>query len=123
RDDQGRPTWEIRSPSTYRVDDSNLALISLPEAVDVQRLNGEMEFVFRGPDDGFMRPIRIPSPAKAKEIALQYQEDSDDQTQTVPERSSKAKATHPWVPLQAMSFYFIATQLYREDGSFFRNSG
>lgn len=114
-DAQERPTWEIHAPVHYDVRDKGLSLVSLPEEVDVQRLNGAMDFVFRGPDDGFMRPLHIPSPQRVKASA----ETENSSSSKEPPRANQ----HAWVPLQNMSFYFIATQLYREDGSFFKNSG
>lgn len=114
-DSLGRSTWEIHAPTTYEVRDKDLVLVSLPEAVDVQRLNHAMDFVFRGPNDEFMREIRIPSPQRVQALLEAEGEDG------AAPASGNAKRT--WVPLQDMSFYFIATQLYREDGSFFRNSG
>lgn len=105
--EDGRPLWDIQSPTIYRLRDQKLSLRSLPEAVDVRRLNGAMTFTFRGPNDEMMRPMRIPAPRGSSNDGSTAQPGHDGQ----------------WVPLRAMSYYFVATQLYREDGSFFRNSG
>lgn len=101
----GAPLWEIQAPSVYRLRDQQLSLLSLPEDVDVRRLNGPMDFVFRGPNDSMMRTMRIPASSGGETYA------------------DTATNSAGWVPLRNMSYYFVATQLYREDGSFFRNSG
>lgn len=109
-DAQGRPLWEILSPTTSTLLDQSLALIDLPEAVDVRRMNGPMQLVFRGPNDSMMRPITIPAPQNLRQYP------------TVSNRSGD-EANSRWVRLNDMSYYVVATQLYREDGSFFRNTG
>lgn len=131
--DDGKSLWTITAPSVYELRDRGLTLISLPKEVDVRRLNGKMRFVFRGPADGFMRSIDIPSPDAVKEVQRQIdQNKSGKNARTSNNDATKNNATpktpthsktHAWTPLREMSYYFIATQLYREDGSFFRNSG
>lgn len=125
--DEGRALWNIRAPRVYHVHDKNLKLLSLPEAVDVRRLNDAMEFVFRGPDDRFMRTIDIPSPSAADALRERAKHPEDQPTAADPEDTALAPRSrdgeHVWTPLQEMSFYLLATQLYREDGSFFKNTG
>lgn len=104
----GASVWQILAPHTYTLHDKKLSLVSLPHDVDVRRLNGPMRFVFRGPNDTFMRNMMIPAPPGAQEADGQENDPAD---------------RHNWVRLRDMSFYLIATQLYREDGSFFKNSG
>lgn len=122
----GHALWNIRAPRIYNVHDKDLRLVSLPEAVDVRRLNGAMEFVFRGPEDRFMRTLKIPSPQAIKKLreARQAEEDTTAPHDDTPARAKKSISdAHVWTPLQDMSFYLLATQLYREDGSFFKNTG
>lgn len=131
--DDGKPLWNITAPSIYDLRDRGLQLISLPQDVDVRRLNGAMDFVFRGPADEFMRPLHIPSPEAGERMQRENEQkdlrtgestsaDSDATHGTKRKTPPKPKK-HVWTPLRDMSYYFIATQLYREDGSFFRNSG
>lgn len=131
--DDGKPLWNITAPSIYELRDRGLRLISLPKDVDVRRLNGAMDFVFRGPGDGFMRPLHIPSPKVVEKIQRENEQKKQRTNDSAPvgaEADDSARrqrpsdpTEHAWTPLRDMSYYFIATQLYREDGSFFRNSG
>lgn len=123
----GRPLWEISAPRKYQLRDQSLSLEYLPEEVDVRRLNEAMRFVFRGPDDSMMRTILIPEPSPPSNDKIPSQIDDSlapslDKQPTRIERKKDATG-RVWVPLREMSYYLIATQLYREDGSFFRNSG
>ncbi len=110
-DDDGAVEVEIEGASSLEIRDETLALVSLPEAVDVRRLNDEMRFVFRGPDNAINRRIRIPAP----NLLLDYP--------TVPAAQGDASLPPSWTRLTDISFYIVGTQLYREDGSFFRNNG
>lgn len=109
-DETQRPLWEILAPSKAQVRDSALRLVSLPEAVDVRRLNGPMRFTFRGPQDSMMRPLQLAPPLPSQSYPKIHQTLEGD----VPPR---------WVRLSEMSFPLVATQLYREDISFFTNTG
>lgn len=95
---------EIDEPTRSEMRDEALTVVSLPEAVDVRRLNSSFAFTFRGPDDTINRLIHVPPPADA-----------------VP--PADALTMHPWARLSEMSWYLIAAQLYREDGRFFENRG
>lgn len=107
---EGLPLWEIMTPTQATIHDGTLALISLPEAVDVRRMNGPMRIVFRGPNDSMMRPLTVPGPRNRRSYPTITSTDGED-------------AGGRWLRLSDFSYYLLATQLYREDGSFFRNSG
>jgi hypothetical protein len=99
---------EIDHPTAYDFRDGDLGLAHLPEEVDVRRLNDRMRFVFRGPNDSVMRRMEIPPPNMMRDY---------------PGISEVSETPPDWTRLQDISFYLIAAQLYREDGSFFTNSG
>lgn len=102
--------YEVHPSSELDIRDESLQLVSLPEAVDVRRLNEAMRFVFRGPEDEIMRELQLAPP---RWIGGPYR--------GVP--SGSESTPEGWTRLDAISFYLIAAQLYREDGSFFTNSG
>lgn len=107
---EGKPLWEILPPHRSVMRDANLRLVSLPESVDVRRLNGPMQFVFRGPRDEMMRPMHLAPPSPNREYpSITFSTDG-----VIPAK---------WVRLTEMSFPLVATQLYREDSSFFTNTG
>lgn len=108
RDDDNTLSVQIEDPTEYDFRDEDLALVELPEEVDVRKLNQGMTFIFRGPDDAIMRRLRVPSPS----LMRNYRGISE--TDETPMN---------WSRLWDISFYVIAAQLYREDGSFFRNTG
>ncbi len=111
RDDDGwlRPE-NISSASRWEVDDSGVSLIQLPDAVDVRRLNGPMNFIFHGPDNSFERPLSVPPPRPT----IEPDTDPESDEPMMPDR---------WVRLDEISYYLVAMQLYREDGRFFENNG
>jgi hypothetical protein len=107
---------EIVEAESMELQDDTLHLVSLPESVDVRRLNSAFNFVFAGPENRFNRPLSAPAPrsgagdpADAPEETAAPQEDDN--------------AGNRWVRLQGMSYYLLAMQLYREDGRFFENRG
>lgn len=102
--------YEVHPSEELEIRDEALQLVSLPEAVDVRRLNEAMRFVFRGPEDEIMRELQLAPP---RWIGGPYR-GLPSGTDSTPEG---------WTRLDAISFYLIAAQLYREDGSFFANSG
>ena len=109
RDDDGWLRPANISPSTrWQVSDMNLQLLTLPDTIDVRRLNGPMQFIFHGPENRFERPLSVPAP--------RHREDTEAPAETDALPSS-------WVRLTDMSYYLIAMQLYREDGRFFSNDG
>ena len=102
---------EVGGATDLELLDDRLELVSLPHDVDVRRLNGPMTFTFRGPNDAINRSIRLAPP---RWIAGPYPTVEADLAGVTPAN---------WVRLNEMSYYLVATQLYREDGSFFRNHG
>ncbi len=102
--EDGERRFDLDEPITDRMDDDDLRLVSLPSGVDVRRLEGPFEFVFRGPDDSILREMRVPAPRD-------------------PELETDARALRDWVRLDEIAYSLIAAQLYREDGRFFTNSG
>lgn len=100
-EDGGRRGIDIDQPSHFEVRDANLHLTSLPESVDVRRLNSATSFVFRGPNDAIQRAMTVPAPRGEGE----------------------AGSPEGWARLQDISYFLIAATLYREDGRFFTNRG
>jgi len=114
---------EIGAPTEYAVLEDGLELLSLPNSVDVRRLNRAFEFTFRGPDDAINRTLRVPAPRNPDEPLPVVEGDEDDLLEDlVPERGPEVNGV-PWARLHDMNYYLIATQLYREDGRFFTNHG
>jgi hypothetical protein len=107
-EDSADVAFDIGHPTTYDFRDGNLGLAHLPEEVDVRRLNSGMRFMFRGPNDSVMRRMEIPPPSMMRDY---------------PGISEVSETPMGWTRLPDISFYLIAAQLYREDGSFFTNSG
>jgi hypothetical protein len=101
-DETGRRGLDIGAPTEFRIDDDNLHLVSLPESVDVRRLNTGMTFTFTGPPGTAARTLGIPAP------------NDPEAARQVPQG---------WVELEDISYYLVAALLYREDGRFFRNHG
>jgi hypothetical protein len=106
RDAERRVSVRIDPPTVLELRDDGMRIEALPDAVDVRRMLDGFVFTFRGPDDRLNRTIRVPPPASGAET----------------EESAPLDA-HPWARLDAISWYLIATQLYREDGRFFENGG
>lgn len=104
-----RMRFEENSQTTMH--DQGLSLVSLPEPVDVRRLNGATSFVFRGPADSINRTLQIGA-ARTTDVTGEAIDDD----------VSPDSATS-WVPLSRMNYWLVAVQLYREDGRFFQNRG
>lgn len=105
----GRRALDIDAPSEFEVRDADLHLTSLPEPIDVTRLNRATEFTFTGVGDGPGRTIRIPAPAGAGD-------DAGD-------AADAGGLDEDWVRLDEISYFLVAATLYREDGRFFTNRG
>lgn len=108
--EHGKGLWAIQAPSRSEFRDQNLRLVQLPNAVDVRRLNASMRFVFRGPDDRIMRTLTLAPPAP-------YRSYSTITIDSAGERPAR------WLRLGEISWPLVATQLYREDMTFFTNTG
>lgn len=109
---------EIVESDFIEIQDENLHLVSLPDAVDVRRLNSAFSFVFAGPNNSFNRPLSAPAPRSGDALP----EDAPGDGAGLGEGEGE-DAGNGWVRLQGMSYYLIAMQLYREDGRFFENRG
>jgi len=107
---------EIVEAERLEVQDETLHLVSLPDSVDVRRLNGAFSFVFAGPENRFNRPLSAPAPRSAAGDVAEAPVGAG-----LPE--ADANAANSWVRLQDISYYLVAMQLYREDGRFFENRG
>lgn len=107
-DEDGERRFDLDEPFVDDMDDRDVRLVSLPDAVDIRRLSGPFEFVFRGPDDSIQRELRVPPP-------LEPDANADD--------LDEPENLRDWVRLEDIAYPLIAAQLYREDGRFFTNSG
>lgn len=121
--DDGTRGIEIGAPTEYAVLEDGLELIALPNAVDVRRLNRAFEFTFRGPEDAINRTLRVPAPRAAGEPDPETPGDLLLEDEAAPPAPQAEVDGIPWARLQDVSYYLIATQLYREDGRFFENRG
>ncbi len=118
---QGRIRVSLGEPEVFEVHDETLSLLALPEAVDVRRLNGPLEFAFTGSEGSVQRTLSIEPPS-----AWMYGDEAaeaDLPPSRIIELGEGEAAAHRWTPLENMPFWLVATQLYREDNRFFRNDG
>jgi hypothetical protein len=120
RDDDGKFHVTIGAPTKHEVRDQTLSVITFPEAVDPTKLNRSFAFTFLGPDGTGVRQLRVPSRGaqSADDGAGEPSENG-----AAPEAAAPADDGGNWVRLEAMSYFLVAAQLYREDGRFFRNTG
>lgn len=107
----------IEEPRTFAIRDDSLALISLPEAVDVRRLNRDFRFTFTGAKGSVTRELymRAPGGWMYGQPDLEAPEAPD-----LPGDTADGSASNGWVAFQEMNYYLVATQLYRENGAFFQ---
>ena len=111
-DEDGVRRLDLDEPFVDALDTSTLRLVSLPEPVDVRRLNEAFSFVFRGPDDTILRSMSVPPPRTSAPEGV-----------AAPTDPAPSPTTGGWVRLEQIAYPLIAAQLYREDGRFFMNSG
>ena len=107
----------IDAPRTFAILDDSLELISLPEPVDVRRLNQDFHFTFTGSEGSVTRDLYMRAPG-----AWMYGP-ADPDAADAPDLQADADtggATNGWVKFENMNYYLVATQLYRENGSFFQ---
>lgn len=117
-DDEGVRRIDLDAPTINELIDDRTTLEFLPREVDVRRLNGEFEFLFRGPDDSINRTIRAPAPRLERDAATPGELDGGSGAlDAVPVEEER------WARLDEISYFLIAAQLYREDGRFFTNRG
>ncbi len=109
-EDSRRPI-DIGESSVYEIRDDSLHLASLPEEVDVRRLNRAFSFTFLGPNDAINRRISVRAPRSTAEPS------------EVAETDEPAEQPNRWPRLDEVSYFVTASTLYREDGRFFGNSG
>lgn len=109
---EGPRPIDIGDSSHYEIRDETLHLSSLPDAIDVRRLNSAFSFSFRGPDDAINRRITARAPRVQLEdgAGIEGDEEAGDRV-------------NGWARLDEVSYFVTASTLYREDGRFFRNSG
>ena len=102
------PVFEVTidPPTEIEIRDTTLAMISMPFEVDVNRLNHAFSFTF----SSIANPANAPISPRELQISA-------------PPDGPFGRRSSGWAPLENISYYLIATQLYREDGSFFRNQG
>jgi hypothetical protein len=107
----------IEEPRTFDILDDSLALISLPEPVDVRRLNRDFRFTFTGAEGSVTRELYMRAPGGW----MYGQPDPDSQeAPNLPGDAADGSASNGWVAFQDMNYYLVATQLYRENGAFFQ---
>ncbi len=107
----------IEEPRTFEIHDDSLALISLPEPVDVRRLNHDFRFTFTGAEGSVTRELHMRAPGGW----MYGQPDPDAQdAPSLPGDAADGSASNGWVAFQDMNYYLVATQLYRENGAFFQ---
>jgi len=107
----------IEEPRTFAVHDDSLALISLPEPVDVRRLNRDFHFTFTGAEGSVTRELYMRAPG-----GWMYGKPDDEAPEVLdlPGDTADGIASNGWVAFQDMNYYLVATQLYRENGAFFQ---
>jgi len=107
----------IEEPRTFEIHDDSLALTSLPEAVDVRRLNSDFRFTFTGAKGSVTRELYMRAPGGW----MYGQPDADaPDAPDLPGDTADGSASNGWVAFQDMNYYLVATQLYRENGAFFQ---
>ena len=107
----------IEEPRTFAFHDDSLALISLPEPVDVRRLNRDFHFTFTGAEGSVTRELYMRAPGGW----MYGQPDADaPDAPDLPGDTADGIASNGWVAFQDMNYYLVATQLYRENGAFFQ---
>lgn len=107
----------IEEPRTFAIHDDSLALISLPEPVDVRRLNRDFRFTFTGAEGSVTRELYMRAPG-----GWMYGQ-PDAEAPDAPDLAGDTAdgiASNRWVAFQEMNYYLVATQLYRENGAFFQ---
>lgn len=117
KETEGGVRVSIEEPRTFEIHDDSLALISLPEPVDVRRLNRDFRFTFTGAEGSVTRELYMRAPGGW----MYGQPDADaPDAPDLPGDTADAIATNGWVAFQDMNYYLVATQLYRENGAFFQ---
>ncbi len=107
----------IEEPRTFAFHDDSLALISLPEPVDVRRLNRDFRFTFTGAEGSVTRELYMRAPGGW----MYGQPDAEaPDAPDLPGDTADGIASNRWVAFQDMNYYLVATQLYRENGAFFQ---
>ncbi len=135
--EDGRRGIDIDQPTRYEFRDENLRLDSLPEAVDVRRLNRSFRFPFTFPLDETVRRldvrrprVRLPDPWLEGSPTPPTEAAPPNVDPAAPEDDAEQGALdvdpigpRGWAHLPDISYYLVAATLYREDGRFFRNHG
>lgn len=111
----------IEEPRTFDIHDDSLALISLPEPVDVRRLNRDFHFTFTGSEGSVTRDLYMRAPGAW--MYGQPDTDAPDAPDLPGDEADTGGATNGWVKFENMNYYLVATQLYRENGTFFQKEG
>lgn len=121
--ESGKHSLRFKAPWRSQLHDSSLRIESMSGGEDPRQLNGAFNFTFRGPEDRIMRNLYVPPSVSV----------SDEPTPPLSLRRldpyelfqdpDQPWNNEDWVRLDDISWYLIAMQLYREDGSFFRNDG
>jgi hypothetical protein len=107
----------IEEPRTFEIHDDSLALTSLPDPVDVRRLNRDFRFTFTGAAGSVTRELYMRAPGGW----MYGQPDADaPDAPDLPGDIPDGSASNGWVAFQEMNYYLVATQLYRENGAFFQ---
>ena len=107
----------IEEPRTFDIHDDSLELISLPDPVDVRRLNRDFHFKFTGSEGSVERDLYMRAPGGW----MYGQPDADaPEAPDLPGDGDAGGATNGWVRFENMNYYLVATQLYRENGTFFQ---
>jgi hypothetical protein len=109
---EGPRPIDIGESTVYEIRDGSLHLSSMPEEVDVRRLNRPFSFTFLGPNESINRRITARAPRVLAADA-----------NTAEEEEEPAERSNRWARLEDVSYFVTASALYREDGRFFRNSG
>ena len=122
---EGPRGWAIRFERPFRtvIRDRDLRLVTIDRSRDPRRLNEPFSFLFLGPDERIRRTLHVPGFLSILDQPTPPPEVLQDDSAAALREGSWPWLRESWVRLDDISYYLIAMQLYREDGSFLHNNG